>query len=281
MNRYILGIKVDLTTFDKALATVSKFITEPRFHLVTTVNAEFILTAQEDSEFKEILNSADLSLPDGVGVLMAQKYLTDAVSVPKDLLRPLKLFLLGLKVGFFTNLLSRSAEHGCRGTACCALTTIGERVAGVDFTEALIETASEEGWTVGLLGGESFQNQNVCDLAKNTLLIKYPGLKVVYCSREPSEAVSTTSIDLLFVAFGHPKQEKWLWENRDRLVNVKIGIGVGATFDFLVGKQRRAPRLLRQLKLEWLWRLLVEPARFKRIFNAYPIFPLRIFWSSL
>lgn len=261
MPEKILGVKVDTVTFDKALTAASTFVAEPRFHLITTVNAEFILTAQTDLVFKEILNGADLSLPDGVGVLMAQRYLSAAALVPAGLLRPLQLFWLGLKVGF--------------------LTKLPERVAGSDLFKELVKQAAANNWRVGLLGGESFKGEEVCNLTKQALLATWPLLQIAYCSREPTPEIFATPLDLLFVAFGHPKQEKWLGENKDRLSRVRVGMGVGGTFDFIIGKQHRAPRLLQQLKLEWLWRLILQPTRFKRIFSAYPIFPLQVFLSSL
>lgn len=257
----ILGVKIDPISFSAAVGVISKFVAEPRFHLVTTVNPEFILSAGKDSEYQKILNSADLSLPDGVGVLMAQKYLSDAAKIPSSLLRLPKLFLLGLKVGFVTKL--------------------PERVTGADLFGNLIAVAATQGWRVGLLGGESFNGEDVCDLTKTALVKEFPGLIIGYCSREPTPEIFATPLDMLFVAFGHPKQERWLSKNRERLGGVHVGMGVGGTFDFYIGKQHRAPRLLRQLKIEWLWRLASEPGRFKRIFGAYPVFPLRVFLFSL
>jgi len=257
----IIGINIDIVTFDKALELIESYIKEPKFHLITTTNPEFILEAQSDQHFKEILNHADLSLPDGVGVLMASSYLNHAAQTKPGLLRPLKLFLTGLKVGF--------------------LEKLPERIGGADFFNQLIGLANSGSLRIGLLGGEEYSGKNVCDLVKTKLTAQHPDLKIVYCSREPSDEAFTTPIDFLFVAFGHPKQEKWLWENKDRLSKVKIGMGVGGTFDFIVGKRRRAPELVQRIKLEWLWRFFSEPSRFRRIFNAYPRFPLKVFLSSL
>lgn len=82
------------------------------------------------------------------------------------------------------------------------------------------------------------------------------------------------SAEVVFVNFGAPEQEKFIYENRRNFPNAKVLIGVGGTFDFLTGKIRRAPRLMRLIGLEWLWRLLLEPKRFKRICNAVVLFPI-------
>ncbi|MCX6783656.1 MAG: WecB/TagA/CpsF family glycosyltransferase [candidate division WWE3 bacterium] len=230
MTTNILGVHVENILFKDALSRISGFVTEPRFHLVTTVNADFLLNASADPVFKVILNSADLSLPDGFGVVLCQR-----------LFNP---------------------SHAT------------EKIAGADLVPRLCQTASLQGWSLGLLGGESYQDTDVCQLVKSKLLDTYPGLNVIYCSRESSPEVFTEQIDLLFVAFGSPKQEKWLYANRHLLSNVRVGIGVGGTFDFIVGKRRRASG-----PLEALWRIFLEPKRLGRVLRAYVLFPIKILLS--
>ena len=81
---------------------------------------------------------------------------------------------------------------------------------------------------------------------------------------------------LLFVAFGHPKQEKWIFKHLDQLPSVKVAIGVGGSFDFISGNVSRAPEVLRSLGLEWLYRLIKEPWRWKRIYTAVVVFPFLV-----
>ncbi len=83
-----------------------------------------------------------------------------------------------------------------------------------------------------------------------------------------TSAINKAKPDILLVALGAPKQEKWIAENLPKLPSVKLAIGVGGTFDFISGLVRRAPRFMRALGFEWLWRLLIQPWRFRRIFNA-------------
>jgi len=87
--------------------------------------------------------------------------------------------------------------------------------------------------------------------------------------------------DILFVALGAPKQEKWIAQNLSRLPSVKVAMGVGGAFDFLSQKIKRAPRFMQKIGLEWLWRLAREPRRLSRIFNAVVIFPWMVIKSQI
>ena len=92
------------------------------------------------------------------------------------------------------------------------------------------------------------------------------------------DKINAVPSDFLFVAFGAPKQEKWVAKNKNKL-NVKLIMVVGGTFRYLSGKAKLPPKSLGHL--EWLLRLLTEPKRFKRIFAAFPVFPLAVFWKKL
>jgi len=133
---------------------------------------------------------------------------------------------------------------------------------GIDLMEALIKLAEEKGLTTGFLGGRG----EVAQMTANCLIKKYSKLKVTFVSEEPNVMLSgTKDIDLLFVAFGHPKQEKWIFENLKK-IPVKVAMGVGGAFDFFSGRVPRAPLWVRNLGLEWLFRLVVQPWRIKRQF---------------
>lgn len=139
---------------------------------------------------------------------------------------------------------------------------------GIDLMEELIKLASEKGFTIGLLGGRD----GVAKKAAECLLRKYPKLKISFAG--PGGEIDNNGIlkdqdlgfkkaDLLFVAFGPPKQEKWIAKNLPKL-NVKVSMAVGGAFDYLSGNVPRAPKWIRNLGLEWLFRLLVQPWRIKR-----------------
>ncbi len=134
-----------------------------------------------------------------------------------------------------------------------------EVVHGVDLTEMLCKEVSKQPITVGFLGA----GPRVAELAAECLREKYPGLKINFTETEWDSKKKYPQTDILFVAFGSPKQELWIAENLEKLP-VKIAIGVGGAFDFISGKVRRAPLFIRRIGLEWLFRLIIQPWRIKR-----------------
>jgi len=134
-----------------------------------------------------------------------------------------------------------------------------QRITGADLTESLCNYMSKRPITVSFLGG----GPKIAELTAECLQKKYPGLKVSWFSQEYKESLKDKKTDILFVAFGPPKQEIWIAKNLDNL-NAKVVMGVGGAFDFITGKVPRAPKLLRNLGLEWLFRLIVQPWRIKR-----------------
>lgn len=138
---------------------------------------------------------------------------------------------------------------------------------GVDLMEELIKVSAKKGFTIGLLGGGDLVAVKLAECLKK----KYPGLKVVFAEsggmvdeegRLP-RLPRLPRLDILFVAFGQVKQEKWIAQNLSHLP-VKVAMGVGGAFDYLSGLVPRAPKLMRNLGLEWLFRLVLQPWRIKR-----------------
>ena len=146
-------------------------------------------------------------------------------------------------------------------------TPIKERVAGIELLENICRRGAEEGWRIYLLGAKP----GVADAAAGKLQEKYPGLQIVGCDNgyfrdREEQAVSCVreaKADVLFAALGMPYQEHWLYDHR-RELGCKVAVGVGGSFDVLAGLVRRAPGLWQRLKLEWLWRLLSDPKRWRR-----------------
>lgn len=137
-----------------------------------------------------------------------------------------------------------------------------ERVTGVDLMESLCKMAQKNGYTIGLIGG----GPGVAVKTAECLRKKHPGLRIVLAQEEwPHKLLKSPKllIDLLFVAFGAPKQEKWISENLPELP-VKVAMGVGGAFDYLSGQIRRAPKWVQNLGLEWLYRLIRQPWRLRR-----------------
>lgn len=231
----IAEVSINSTELVEVLRVVVRKVESSQKKLfIVTPNPEFIVYAQAHSWFKRILNQADIAIPDGVGLVMAGKILGE----------PIK-----------------------------------ERISGTDLMEELCKIAAKKGWTTYLLGGQP-------GIAKKTLTIlkkRYPGLRGWAESGPKLEIANSKSIGnwklettekwiekinqkkptFLFVAFGMGKQEKFIWDNWDKL-NVKLAMGVGGAFDFISGKIPRAPKWVRETGFEWFFRLLQQPWRIRR-----------------
>jgi len=219
----IMGVKVDSVTYPQALEKARKFIESGGKHYIVTPNPEIIVTAQKDRQFKDILNKADLAVPDGIGLIFAARFL--GKSLP-------------------------------------------ERVTGVDLLEGLVALAAEHGYNLFILGGgEGVAGKAAVELKKRYSKLKiagtFSGRAEEEFDKETRAAFAGKKIDILAVGYGAPKQERWIARNLP-LLNVKLAIGVGGAFDFLAGEAPRAPQRIRQLGLEWLYRLVRQTWRLKR-----------------
>jgi len=163
-------------------------------------------------------------------------------------------------------------------------TPLAERVTGTDLMQAICHRAPE-GTKIFLLGAAP----GIAEKTKETLEKKFPHIKIVGThsgSPAPEEdqhilqLMNQSGAELLFVAFGAPKQEMWIARNLPHLTHIKIAMGVGGAFDFISGNVKRAPNWMRKIGLEWLYRLIKQPSRIGRIFNATIKFPI-IFLFSL
>jgi len=266
MRKNVLGASVDLLTKLESVNLIHDWIkTEHRMKLVVTAYSEFFVRAQTDPEFFEILRSADLVTPDGVSVLAATKY-SDRVG--------------GMSVG-------RKLWEGLKVGGEILSGKIGETVTGVWLFETLTKKAADKDWKVFLLGGWD----NVSLRTSQMLLKRFPKLKVSYDAGEERvgtdeatnkrviEKINKFAPDILFVAYNPIKQEKWLAKYRD-VLKVKVGIGVGGTFDEYTGKFKKAPVWMEKTGLKWLFRVIQEPRRVGRILRAVMVFPWLVFNNS-
>ncbi len=203
--------------------TGSDFFPPAATRQVVTLNAEMLYRAQHDASFRDLVNQADLVVPDGHGVIWAGRRL------------------------------------GC---------PFPERVTGIDLIHALAAHAAREKWRVFLLGAAP----GVAEAAALNLRRQYPGLRVAGTEHGYFPEAETLAVirkiraarpDLLLVALGSPKQEFFIWVHRQEL-GALVAIGVGGSFDVLAGRLRRAPPFFRRLRLEWFYRILQEPARWRR-----------------
>jgi N-acetylglucosaminyldiphosphoundecaprenol N-acetyl-beta-D-mannosaminyltransferase len=232
----ILGVRVNGLTQEAALMRMAALVNEGGFHHVVTVNPEFIMRAQWDDAFRAVLNYADLALPDGVGILWAARWLYGPGHVP-------------------------------------------ERITGVDTVERMAALAADQGWRLFLLGAA----EGVAARAAQMLCQRYPHLRVVgVYAGSPADTEANTIIakvndantDILFVAYGAPVQDLWIARHRERL-RVRLAMGVGGAFDFISGVVCRAPVWVQRLGLEWFYRLIHQPWRWRRML-VLPKFALRV-----
>ena len=274
----ILGIKMDSTSVPRVLARVRWFISHSKKFYIVTPNPELVLMAQADQELKKALNGAKVSIPDGIGLSQANKFLSLAAPGNK-FLRVVASFFQGIAVGFATFFAKEW------------LTDSLEVIKGRDVAIKLIALANKMGWKVFFLGGRGDEAEK----AAYKLRLNYKRVKIesfkgpeLNDKAEPVSEVNRLMLfdaivkinnyrpHLLFVAFQNPKQEKWIRNNLGRL---KIGgaMAVGGTFRYIAGYSKLPPKWMEKAGLEWVWRLLTEPRRFRRIFNAWPVFPWKIF----
>ncbi len=242
MASLIFGVRLDeLDSVDELRSVARGFLDGDRAFRVFTPNPEILLRARSDPAYADVLRSADLALPDGTGVALVQMLRGR---------RPVR------------------------------------RWPGVEIAALVLRLAAERGQTVAFVGGAP-------DVAERAAArwCALPGLKVVVAGAgvafgddglarpaeaedATAEAIRSAAPTVVLVGLGAPKQERWIDRHADAFPSVRIMIGVGGAFDMWAGSKRRAPRALRTLGLEWLWRLALDPRRWPRIVRATVEFPV-------
>ncbi len=155
--------------------------------------------------------------------------------------------------------------------------TIPRRVTGVDTMRELCRVLTPE-QPIFLLGARSgVAEKTAMALKERNARLKiagtYAGSPREGDAREILARINASNPAILFVAFGSPAQELWIKRYLPSLTGVRVAMGVGGAFDFIAGVQKRAPRFVQKLGLEWAWRLAREPRRIGRIWNAVLVFP--------
>jgi N-acetylglucosaminyldiphosphoundecaprenol N-acetyl-beta-D-mannosaminyltransferase len=229
----ILGVKLDNFSRAEILEKVSGFLNGNSFCQIATINPEFVLAAQKDAEFKNILNTCDLNVADGVGIWFA--------------------FLRFGKI-------------------------LKSKIAGADLMEEILKMADKRGLSVYLAANKI--GLSTWEETREAILKKYPKLNISGDNLDPKNPkyiIHDTLYPILLCNFGAPDQEKFLYSLKTQEnAKIRLAMGVGGSFDYLTGKVKRAPRWMRQIGLEWLFRLIQQPNRIRRIFNAVIIFPIKI-----
>jgi N-acetylglucosaminyldiphosphoundecaprenol N-acetyl-beta-D-mannosaminyltransferase len=232
-----LNIKVDKISLSEARNKVVDLLSSLGQFKIFTPNPEMYVKAQKDKYFMQVLNSGDLNLCDGFGL------------------------------SFFYRT---------------------PRIPGADFIYDICAIVRNKQKKVFLLGSG---DDEVIKKSAENLIKKTPGLIIVGTDKGEKieeigeilkydqalndkllEKINNSDAEILFVGFGMGKQEKWIEENLIKIPKIKIAMGVGGTFDFISGKIQRTPCFMRQIGLEWVYRLIQEPRRIKRIWHATAVF---------
>jgi N-acetylglucosaminyldiphosphoundecaprenol N-acetyl-beta-D-mannosaminyltransferase len=231
----VLGCRVDDVTMDEAVAYCDALILARAPAQIVTPNAEIVTAAQRIPDLRDMINRSALSIPDGAGLLLAGRILG----------QPLR-----------------------------------EQVTGTDLSYRLAALAADRGYRLFLLGAA----EGIAAAAARRLEALNPGLRVAGTfagsSRPDGDAETRAAIaaagrvDVILVAYGAPWQERWIARNQPAL-GIPLAMGIGGVLDFMSGRVRRAPAWLRRIGLDWSFRLVTQPSRWRRQL-ALPRFVWRV-----
>ena len=220
----LLGMRVDRVTMDGALALIEQWIGERGPHHIVTADASMVVTASEDPEFARIVAASDLVTPDGAGILWATRRMGQPVAA---------------------------------------------KVSGVDLSARCCELSAQKGWRIFFFGAAP----GVAQAAAARMRERFPGTQIVGVRdgffKPDDEAAVVAQIrearpDILLVALGIPKQEKFIFRHKATL-DVPVCIGVGGTLDVFSGTVKRAPVWMQNAGLEWLHRLAANPKKISKV----------------
>lgn len=240
----ILGVRFSTVNSDIINKKLWRILSGNNNATVFTPNAEILYEASKDMNFSKVLNSATLLIPDGIGIYLASVFLGSP---------------------------------------------FGNRFTGIGIAEQILSIAAGSGLRVFLLGA----TEGVAEKAAAELCLHYEGLCICgthhgYFDKSTDSEENTrvlrkikdSEADVVFVCFGSPVQEKWIFDNAKNLPRVRLFMGLGGSLDVWSKKLSRAPRLFQALGLEWLWRLICEPKRILR-FPRLVFFALRVIKQAL
>lgn len=241
----ILGIDIDKVDMKNAVQRCTQAIENNQKYFVVTPNAEIVVNAGQNKALYDIIKKADMVVPDGIGLVIGSKILRN----------PLK-----------------------------------ERVTGIDLMDNLLKYCNDNGKSIFLLGAKDGIAQKACENIK----IKYKDIKIagyhhgyykgIHTGAKGNDEekaviqeINSAKPDILFVAFGSPKQEFFIDAYKD-ILNSKVFVGVGGSFDVYSGTVQRAPMFYQKHGLEWLYRVIKEPQRITRL-GALPLFAVRVLFK--
>ena len=238
LNRIkFMNTYIDNLTADEAVKYIEKCIKDRKICHVITPNVDQIIRIEKDNYFKEICDNAELLLVDGHPLMWIAKYYK----------KPFK-----------------------------------EKICGSDLVPKLCEVAAKKGYSVFFLGAAP----GVAAKAAENLIKEYPELNVAGTYSPPlgfendkdeikkiNDILLKSKADMLFVGMGVPKQDIFIYENKDNY-KIPMSFSIGGAIDFIAGKQKRAPKWISNIGMEWFYRLVNDP---RRMFKRYIVDDMRIF----
>lgn len=239
---HVLGVPIDKVNMNEALDKAVDLLENKDKSVIYTPNSEIVMMAKDDKNLMSAIKEADLIIPDGIGLVLASKVIK----------KPLT-----------------------------------ERVTGIDLMENLLKYCNDKKKSIYIIGGKP----GTADKAGKNISERYPNINVLgthhgyfkgqHIGLEGHEEeiaviskINELKPDVLFVAFGAPKQELWIKRYKDE-INTKIFMGVGGSVDVYAGEVERAPEFYQKFGIEWLYRLIKEPWRYKRMM-ALPKFVIEV-----
>lgn len=234
----VLGVSIDNVDMTQAVKIAGEYLEHEKTRVIFTPNPEIIMKTLNDNELRNIINSGDLLIPDGIGIVQAAKTLK---------------------------------------------TPVKERVTGYDLAHELLLYSSLNGKKVFFFGAAKGVAKNAAVKMKK----RYSRLNIAGChsgffNEEDNDRIiakiNNSDADILLVGLSAPKQEKWVYQNKDKL-KAKIVMCVGGSFDGMAGNFPRAPKIFIDLGVEWLYRLIKQPSRAKRM-SILPVFKVKVWLSK-
>ncbi|MFA5188328.1 MAG: WecB/TagA/CpsF family glycosyltransferase [Patescibacteria group bacterium] len=233
---YILGSKINDISLNEAIGEIANFLLTGKKSYLVTPNPEICLVGYKDKQFRRIIQNSFISIPDGFGLKLGAR-------------------IFGQKLFNITT--------------------------GADLCWEVLKLAEHKNYSILFFEGRP----QIGDRALNVISQKYPNLKIKFLDpgkvdkqgnfENPNliKQINEFHPDIILVNFGPPKQEYFISKNIEK-IDTKLMLGIGGSLDFISGRLNRAPESWRKLGIEWLWRLIQEPWRWKRIIKAVIIFPL-------
>ena len=243
MRKYILNQPIDTENIDEAVRLSKNALTEKKQLKIITLNPEMVINALKNQEFKNALDKSELIVPDGTGIIWALK----------------KIY----------------------GSECKNI----KRIPGIELAEKILSIADELGKKVSIFGGKlhtlNTALKKLKEKHKNIRFVKsFDGYQSKTMDKKIAEEIADEMPDVVFVALGTPRQEIWI-NKYSYLFPNSIMIGIGGSLDVWSGEKPRAPKWVRKMHLEWLYRILIAPERIPRVLKSLPRFVWMVTWNVI